>query len=472
MNAPAFIRRARSPALLAALTAATLALAPPTARAMTVERLVSPGGIEAWLVRDPAVPVIAVEFAMRGAADQDPAGKPGVANLTASALDEGAGPLDSAAFHDRLERKAIELGFRAGHDYFRGTLRTLTENRDEAFDYLRLALTEPRFDAEAVERMRAQIVSRLRRESMSPNDIANRNWWATAFPDHPYGLPVNGTLESLPRISVDDLKSYVRRALTRDHLKIAVVGDIDVETAGKLIDRTFGGLPAKSELDAVAAVVPRGLGRRIVINLDVPQAVVNFGAPGIARGDPDFMAAYIVNHVLGGGSFSSRLYREVREKRGLAYGVHDSLLWLDRAALLLGSTATRADATGETLAVIEHEIRRMAEEGPTEEELSKAKTYLKGSFALGLDTSNRIASQLVQMQLDNLGIDYIERRGGLIDAVTLADARRVAKRLLDGGLLVTVVGRPVGVTSTEDGELGGSSGQPPGKPGEAAAGRP
>jgi len=222
VNAPAFIRRARSPALLAALTAATLALAPPTARAMTVERLVSPGGIEAWLVRDPAVPVIAVEFAVRGAADQDPAGKPGVANLTASALDEGAGPLDSAAFHDRLERKAIELGFRAGHDYFRGTLRTLTENRDEAFDYLRLALTEPRFDAEAVERMRAQIVSRLRRESMSPNDIANRNWWATAFPDHPYGLPVNGTLESLPRISVDDLKSYVRRALTRDHLKIAV----------------------------------------------------------------------------------------------------------------------------------------------------------------------------------------------------------------------------------------------------------
>jgi zinc protease len=472
VNAPAFIRRAGPPALVAALTAATFVLAPPTARAMTVERLVTPGGIEAWLVRDPAVPVIAVEFSVRGSADQDPAGKPGVANLAASLLDEGAGPLDSAAFHDRLERKAIELGFRAGHDYFRGTLRTLTDNRDEAFDYLRLALMEPRFDPEAVERMRAQIVSRLKRESMSPNDIASRNWWATAFPGHPYGLPVNGTLESVPRITVDDLKSFVRRVLARDHLKIAVVGDIDADAAGKLIDRTFGGLPAKSELDPVAAVVPRGLGRRIVVNLDVPQAVVNFGAPGIGRSDPDFMAAYVVNHVLGGGSFSSRLYREVREKRGLAYGVYDSLLWLDHAALLIGSTATRADATGETLAVIEHEIRRMAEEGPTEEELSKAKTYLKGSFALNLDTSNRIASQLVQMQLDNLGIDYIERRGGLIDAVTLADARRVAKRLLDGGLLVTVVGRPVGVTSTTEGELGGSSGQPPGKPGETPAGRP
>ena len=186
---------------------------------------------------------------------------------------------------------------------------------------------------------------------------------------------------------------------------------------------------------------------------------MNFGGPGIARSDPDFMAAYIVNHILGGGSFSSRLYREVREKRGLAYGVSDSLVWLNRTALLLGSTATRADATGQTIDIIEHEIRRLAEEGPTEEELSKAKTYLKGSFALGLDTSNRIASQLVQMQLDNLGIDYIERRPGLIDAVTMADAKRVAKRLLDGGLLVTVVGRPEGVTAKDGGSPGASSGQ-------------
>jgi zinc protease len=201
----------------------------------------------------------------------------------------------------------------------------------------------------------------------------------------------------------------------------------------------------------VPPIVPQGIGRRIVTHLDVPQAVVNFGTPGIARSDPDFMAAYIVNHILGGGSFSSRLYREVREKRGLAYGVSDSLVWLNRTSMLLGSTATRADATGQTIEIIEHEIRRLAQEGPTEEEFAKAKTYLKGSFALGLDTSNRIAAQLLQMQLDNLGIDYIERRGGMIDAVTLADAKRVAKRLLDGGLLITVVGRPEGVTSTDGG---------------------
>jgi zinc protease len=235
--------------------------------------------------------------------------------------------------------------------------------------------------------------------------------------------------------------------LARDALKIAVVGDIDVESVGRLLDKTFGGLPAKAELAPVPAATPQGLGHRIVVDLDVPQAVVQFGGPGVARSDPDFMAAYIVNHILGGGSFSSRLYREVREKRGLAYGISDSLVWLNYAAVLVGGTATRADATAQTIEVMEGVIKEMAAEGPTEEELVKAKTYLKGSYALGLDTSTKIAGQLVQMQLDNLGIDYINRRSAMIDAVTLADAKRVSKRLLDSGLLVTVVGRPQGLTS-------------------------
>ena len=443
------ISRTRSLCAAALAVGALLSLAPVAAQAMSIERVISPAGIEVWLVRDAAVPVVAVEFAMLGGTAQDPADKAGIANMVASTIDEGAGSLDAQAFHDKVERKAIEISFRAGRDYFRGTMRTLSENRDEAFECLRLALNEPRFDPEAVDRIRAQLLSRVQRESTNPTDMANRNWWATAFPGHPYGRPVEGTVDSLSRITTDDLKQYTHRLMARDNLKIAVVGDIDAATAGKLVDRAFANLPAKAELKPIPPVVPQGVGRKIVIKLDVPQAVVNFGAPGIARSDPDFMAAYIVNHILGGGSFSSRLYREVREKRGLAYGVSDTLVWLDHTALILGSTATRADATGQTIDIIEQEIRRLADEGPTEEEFTKAKTYLKGSFALGLDTSNRIASQLVQMQLDNLGIDYIERRNAMIDAVTLADAKRVAHRLLDGGMLVTVVGRPEGVAATE-----------------------
>jgi len=418
------------------------------ASAMTIEKIVSPGGSEAWLVREKSLPLVTLNYAFHGGASQDDADKAGTANLTADLLDEGAGELDGKTFHERLENRAIEMSFQVGRDYIYGSLRTLNDNRDEAFDLLRLALTNPRFDADAIDRIRGQTMATLQRDTTNPNDLASRRWWQTAFPDHPYGRESKGTLESVPRITAADLREYVRRVFARNELKVSIVGDVDAKTAGMLIDRAFGALPAKNDLKPIANATPTGLGKRIVINVDVPQAVVTFGGQGIARQDPEFMAAYIVNHILGGGSFSSRLYREVREKRGLAYGVSDSLVWFRRAAVMLGGTATRADRTADALAVIEQEVKRMAEEGPTPEELAAAKSFLKGSYALSLDTSGKIAAQLTQIQIDDLGIDYVHRRSALIDAVTIEDAKRVAKRLYGGGLLVTVAGKPKGLTSS------------------------
>ncbi len=435
--------------LLLAAMLSGVALAP--AFATTIERVVSPLGIEAWLVREPMVPLIALNFAFTGGANEDPTDKPGVAHFTASVVDEGAGELDSKAFHERLEARAIELGFSAGRDQFFGSLRTLAVNRDVAFELLRLSVTAARFDAEAVERVRRQIFAELRRETTSPNDIADRLWWDTAFAGHPYGRPINGSLESMARIGADDLKAYTQRVFARRHLKIAIVGDIDAATVATLLDRVFGALPAAPELRAVSAASPQGLGRRVVADLDVPQAVIMFGGPGIARKDPDFITAYIVNHILGGGAFSSRLYREVREKRGLVYGIHTALTTLAHTALFTGGTATRGERAGETLEIAEQEVRRLAESGPSEEEVAKAKSFLQGSYALNFDSSSKIANQLVQMQIEDLGIDYIERRKKLIDAVTLDDAKRVAKRLLDAALLVTVVGRPQGVAAKDQG---------------------
>jgi zinc protease len=433
-------------ALLAAgAFAFTFALSP--AAAVTIEKIVSPAGITAWLVRENTVPLVTLNYAFHGGTSQDEPDKSGTANLAADLLDEGAGDIDGKTYHEKLERHAIELAFRVGRDEFHGSLRALNEHRDEAFDLLALALTAPRFDAEAIERVRRQELAGLRRETTNPNNLASNRWWQTAFPDHPYGRESKGTLETVPRITADDLRGYVKRVLARNELTVSIVGDIDARTAGELIDRAFAKLPAHNDLKPVASARPVGLGRRIVIKLDVPQAVVNFGGQGIARNDPDFMAAYIVNHILGGGSFSSRLYKEVREKRGLAYGVSDSLVWFKRAAVVIGGTAVRADRTGDALRIIEAETRRMAEEGPTADELAAAKSYLKGSYALSLDTSGKIAAQLTQIQLDNLGIDYIQRRGAMIDAVTIDDAKRVAKRLYGGGMLVTVAGRPKGLTS-------------------------
>ena len=411
------------------------------AQATKIERVVSPGGIEAWLVHDRTVPMIALEFAFRGGANQDPAEKSGVARLASELLDEGAGDMDARAFQQRMEEIAMSLGFSASHDTIRGSLRTLSENRKDAFALLKLAMTAPRFDADAVERIRAQALARLKRETTNPDNIASRRWWSVAFGDHPYANPVGGTLESVPLITADDLKGYARRIFARDNLKIAVVGDISAAEAALMLDDVFGALPAKAQRSPVADVHLDGRGQRIVVDFDVPQAVVTFGGRGIARKDNDFIAAYIVNHILGGGSFSSRLYREVREKRGLAYSVYSSLVWLDHAALFMGGTGTRADRSGDTIDIIQAEIRRLAEVGPTEEELAKAKSYLKGSYALNFDTSSKIAQQLLQIQLDELGIDYINKRASLIEAVTLADAKRVAKRLLEEGLIVTVVGR-------------------------------
>ena len=435
--------------LFAAVFAAIALLVAAPAAAMTIEKIVSPSGITAWLVREHSVPLIALNYAFHGGSAQDEPDKAGTANLAADLLDEGAGDLDGKTFHERLENHAIELRFQVARDYFHGSLRTLNEHRDEAFDLLHLALSAPRFDADAVERVRGQMLSVLRRDSSNPNSIASRRWWETAFPDHPYGRESRGTLDSVPRIAATDLRDYVHRVFARNELTVSIVGDIDAQAAGALIDRAFAGLPAKSDLKPVADASLRGLGRRIVIDLDVPQAVVTFGGPGLARHDPDFMAGYVVNHILGGGTFSSRLYREVREKRGLAYGVSDSLVWFRRAAVVLGGTATRADRTADALVIVERETKRMAADGPTAEELAAAKAFLKGAYALSLDSSAKIAAQLTQIQLDNLGIDYIQRRGAMIDAVSIEDAKRVAKRLYGGGMLVTVAGRPKGLTSSE-----------------------
>jgi zinc protease len=427
-------------AIITGFAVTVLALSPSHAAAK-IQHLISPGGIEAWFVQDATVPLIAMEYAFGGGAAQDPAGKSGVGNMVADLLDEGSGDLDSKTFHERLDRRAIELSFSSSRDYFRGSLRMLRDNRDEAFDLLRMALTSPHFEDADVERIRAQVLSGLRRDTSNPSSLASRKFLEVAFGDHPYGRSSNGTLESVPKIDVADLKEYVRRVLAKDTLRVAVVGDVDPATLGKLLDKAFGGLPAKASLTPVPDVEAAKPPQRAFIPLDVPQTVVTFGGPGVKRHDPNFMAAYVVNHILGGGGLSSRLYKEVREKRGLAYSVYESLLWMDRSAIFIGNTGTRADRAGETVDAINKEIRRMAEDGPTQQELDEAKSYLKGSQMLALDTSSKLASALLQYQLDKLPIDYIEKRNAIVDAVTLDDAKKAAQRLWGQGLLTVIVGR-------------------------------
>ena len=416
-----------------------------TSRASRVQIVKTPLGIEAWLVEDYTVPMLAMDFAFTAGAAHDPAGKSGVANMMAGLLDEGAGDLDADAFHQALDETAVEISFHAGHDTFSGDLKTLTRNIDEAFELLRKAINEPRFDADAIERLRSQIIAGLKRQSTDPDAMVAKAWREAAFGDHPYGRPANGDLVSVPALARDDVVAAHKRLFARSNLKIAAVGAVDAGRLSQLLDASFGGLPPAPDIGIIPDVTAAA-GARQVIDLDVPQTSIRFSLPGLLRKDPDFVPAFVLNHILGGGVFSARLFKEVREKRGLAYSVWSGLQTFEHAGIFSGGTSTKNERAAESIAVIEDEIAKLTAEGPTEQELASAKKYLVGSYALRFDTSTKIAGNLVQLQLEGHPTEYLDQRNDLIEAVTLADLCRVGDRLFkDKKLLVAAVGRPEGM---------------------------
>ncbi len=414
-----------------------------SAAAVEIERVRSPGGIEAWLVQDHTIPIISMSFSFAGAAALDPPGKEGLADMVSSLLDEGAGELDSEAFQRALEDISASISFDAGRERFQGSLKTLGRHRDAAFRLLRLAVTGPRFDAKPVERIRAQLIASLMSQQENPRRIAGRTWYRTVFPTHPYGNPVAGTIDSVTAIKRADLKRFTAERFGRDNLLIGVVGDIAPGELGRRLDEVFAGLAARSQPVRLADVRPDGAGRLVIVRKPIPQSVVVFGQRGIKRDDKDYYAAYVMNYILGGGGFSSRLTEEIREKRGLAYSVYSYLNPLDHAGLIMGGLGTRNDRVATSLEILRAEWTRIARHGVSEDELRAAKTYINGSFPLRLDSSRRIANLLVAIQVSKLGIDYLDRRPELIDAVSRDHIRRVARRLLEpDGLTVVVVGDP------------------------------
>ena len=411
-----------------------------------VKALTSAGGVEVWHVESDVVPLIAVSFIFEGGSAHDPQDKPGVAQMLARLLDEGAGEYDSDAFQERLAARAIELSFNAGNDAIGGSLKTLVKHADEAFELLRLALVEPRFDQDSIERVRAQTIAGLKYQQNDPGVMATRRFFEEGFANHPYGRPTSGTPESVAAITRDDLVAMHRAMIARGRVKIAVVGAISADNLSMLLDKVFGALPEAKPLSVIEPTTLQKVGSRIVVDLDVPQSVIRFGTHGIAWKDPGFIPAYVLNHILGGGAFTSRLFQEVREKRGLAYSVGTSLVSYRAAAMTWGYTATKNERVVECLDVISGEMMRLKDEGPSDDELQKAKDYLIGSYALGFDTSTKIAHTLAQIAFEGLGIDYIARRNALVGGVSQADIRGAAERIIgDGKMLTVIAGRPTGL---------------------------
>ena len=426
--------------VVAALTALLLTV---QAGAVEVQEVTSDKGVKALLVEDYTVPLVALSFSFKGGATQDAPGKEGTAQLLSTLLDEGAGDIDSETFLARLEELGVQYRYRSGQDSFSGSVFTLKSNLDEVFSLIGLALSEPRFDDEPVARMKSAALAGLRAKEAQPNTLADRAFRETVYGDHPYARPDDGTVETVSSLTRDDVEDYRRRVFARDNLTVGVVGAISAEELKPQLDRLFGALPEESDLREVPEAAIE-TGERVHVDLDVPQTSISLALPGIARKDDDFFAAYLVNHILGGGSFNSRLYEEVREKRGLAYSVGSYVGTRDHANIIGAGSGTRADRAKDTVDIIVSELKRMAEEGPTEAELEAAKKFIKGTYAISnLDTSEKIAGVLVAIQEGELGLDYIDRRQDLIDAVTIEDARRVAKELLSAEPTVITVGRPL-----------------------------
>ncbi len=436
--------------MIRAAFAAVLALivAVPAQAAVEIQEVTSPGGIEAWLVEERSIPFAAIEIRFRGGTSLDLPGKEGAANLMMALLEEGAGDLDAQGFAEARESLAASFEFDASQDAVSVSARFLTENRDAAVALLRQALIAPRFDEDAVERVRAQVLSGLRSDATDPGEIASRTFNTLAYGAHPYARPSEGTIESVTALTRDDIVAAHAQTMARDRIYVGAVGDIGAEELGLLLDALLGDLPAEgAPLPGEAEfLLPGGVS---VVPFDTPQSVALFGHSGIPRDDPDFFAAFVANEIFGGSGFQSRLMEEVRVKRGLTYGIGAWLVNNDRSDLVLGQVASANDRMAETLEVVRAEWARIAAEGVTQEELDSAKTFLTGAYPLRFDGNGTIARILVGMQMDGLPVDYIESRNDKVNAVTLADIQRVVKRIYrPEDLHVVVVGQPAGVEAT------------------------
>ena len=415
-----------------------------SAQAVEIQHVVSDTGIEAWLVEEHSLPMIVLKAGWEGGALKDPEGKEGLTMMMTGLLNEGAGEYDSQAFQAKLDDLAIQLGFDASQDDVDVSLKTLTENRDEAIRLLKLSLKRARFDPEAIERIRAQMKVNLQRREQDPAKKAYEAWYDAALPGHLYARPSGGTAESIDSITREQIAAAQMHVLGRNNLHVSVVGDITADELKILLDDVFSELPEVAILgDELNTEVKVGA-QILITERDNPQSIVVFGGPGLLRDDPDFIPAFVMNYVLAGGSFSSRLMIEVREKRGLAYSVGANFYPLDHVGLFLGQVATQNERVGDSLAIIKRELGLMAQKGVTAEELANAKTYLTGSYPLRFDSNEKIANQLLALQMGGLNIDYVVKRNGLINAVTQEDIARVARRLLHPDeLIISIVGKPV-----------------------------
>jgi zinc protease len=360
-------------------------------------------------------------------------------------IEEGAGDLEAQGFAAAREELAARFSFSSDADGISVSAQFLTENRDAALALLADALTRPRFDQDALDRVRGQVLAGLANDAKDPSAIAAARANAAIFGDHPYGSDDSGTPQSVAALTRADMQAAFAATIAKDRVIIAAAGDISAQDLGAALDALLGGLPATG-----APLPPRATpdfsGDMIVQDFPSPQSVVRFSQAGIVVNDPDFLAATLVNEILGGGRFTARLMTALREERGLTYGISTGLASLQLAETLGGGFDTSNDKAAEAVAVLQEEWAKMASGDITQAEFAAAQTYMIGAYPLRFDSNGAIAAILVGMQINGFDIDYPKTRNARVAALTLEDVQRVAQRLLrPDALQITIVGQPVGL---------------------------
>ena len=430
---------------LIAAVAAFVMLALPLRAEVDIKEITTPAGFKAWLVEDHTIPFMALRVAFKGGASLDAPGKRGATNLMTALLEEGTGDLDARGFASATETLAASFSFDASDDSVSISAQVLSENRDEAMVLLRGAIVAPSFDNAAIERVRGQVLSIINSDLKDPEEIAQRAFDLAAYGDHPYGSSIDGTTESVTALSRKDLIAAHQGAIAKDRVYISAVGDITEAELSGLIDTLLADLPetgAPMPQDVALGLEP-GV---FVTPFETPQSVALFGHKGITRDDPDFFPAFVASTIFGGGGFNSRLMDEVREKRGLTYGIYAFIGLKDYSQIISGRFNSANDRIADAIEVVKSEWTRFAQEGVTQEELDDAKLFLTGAYPLRFDGNGRIANILVGMQMDGLTADYIATRNGKINAITLDQINAaIARVYLPDSLHFTVVGQPAGL---------------------------
>lgn len=394
-----------------------------------VKEITSPKAkIKAYLFQDKTNPIISISFLFKNAGlSTDEGAESGISTMVAALLTEGAGNLDSQAFKELLEQKAIGMGFSVDMDDFSGRLLTTRENMDTAFKLLNMALTKPRFDAEDVQRTKAQMLTALKRQVEHPSGILALAAAKEIFGEHPYARNPIGDAKVIKNISKAQLQNFVQNHISRSNLMIGIAGDVSEEEAGKIVDKIFANLPENGRIVFVREAELTFDDRVKNINQPSAQIISSFATKGIARQHPDFYPLYIANHILGGAGLNSRLSVAARENEGLTYGIETYLSMQDKAPLIRGGFSATPENFNRVVEIVKQQWAKMAKDGVSEKELDEAKDYLIASYNLRFASIDTISAILVYMQKDNLGLDFLQKRNAYVRQVMLDDVNRVAK---------------------------------------------